>query len=60
MATTKKTETKHSPLYKKYRDRYYRGGCRKDQLKELVELEAITADEFKEITGEDYTAPAES
>ena len=56
MATTKKTETKHSPLFKKYRDRYYRGGCRKDQLRELVELEAITADEYEEITGEKYSA----
>lgn len=51
---TKKTETKHSPLFKKYRDRYYRGGCRKDQLRELVELEAITADEYEEITGDKY------
>lgn len=56
MATTKKTETKHSPLFKKYRDRYYRGGCRKDQLRELVELEAITADEYEEITGDKYEA----
>lgn len=55
MATTKETETKHSPLYKKYRDRYYRGGCRKDQLRELVELEAITADEYEEITGDTYS-----
>lgn len=55
MATTKETETKHSPLFKKYRDRYYRGGCRKDQLRELVELEAITADEYKEITGDTYS-----
>lgn len=56
MATTNKTETKHSPLFKKYRDRYYRGGCRKDQLRELVELEAITADEYEEITGDKYEA----
>lgn len=55
MATTKKTETKYSPLFKKYRDRYYRGGCRKDQLRELVELEAITADEYEEITGDTYS-----
>lgn len=52
--------TKHSKEFLKYKKRYERGGCRKDQLKELVELEAITADEFREITGEDYTAPAES
>lgn len=53
---TKKTETKHSPLYKKYHDRYNRGGCRKDQLRRLVELEAITADEYEEITGDKYEA----
>lgn len=53
---TKKTETKHSPLYKKYHDRYNRGGCRKDQLRRLVELEAITADEYEGITGDKYEA----
>lgn len=52
MATKKTT---HSALYEKYRARYERGGCRKDQLKKLVALGAITADEYKEITGETYS-----
>lgn len=46
---------KHSRLFEKYRKRYNRGGCRKDQLAELVELEAITAEEYEEITGEKYS-----
>lgn len=48
------TNTEHSPLFEKYRDRYNRGGCTKAQLKRLVKLGALTADEYKEITGEDY------
>lgn len=42
----------HSKLFEKYRDRYNRGGCTKDQLKRLVSLHAITANEYEEITGE--------
>lgn len=53
---TKKTETKHSPLFKKYHDRYNRGGCRKDQLRRLVELEVLTPAEYEEITGDKYEA----
>lgn len=48
--------TKHSKEFLKYKKRYERGGCRKDQLRELVELEAITADEYEEITGDKYEA----
>ena len=39
----------------KYLKRYEKNGCTKDQLKKLVELEALTEDEYKEITGEVYT-----
>lgn len=46
-------KTKHSALFEKYAQRYARGGCRKDQLARLVEYNAITAAEYKEITGEE-------
>lgn len=52
MAKTKATE--HSPQFEKYAKRYARGGCTKAQLKRLVELGALTAEEYKEITGDDY------
>lgn len=39
----------------KYQKRYNKGGCTKEQLKRLVELQALTPDEYKEITGEEYT-----
>lgn len=51
----KNTNT-HSPMFEKYAKRYARGGCTKEQLARLVELGALTADEYKEITGEDYEA----
>ena len=38
----------------KYQKRYERNGCTKEQLKRLVELGALTPDEYKEITGEAY------
>ena len=38
----------------KYQKRYNKGGCTIAQLKRLVELGALTADEYKEIVGEDY------
>lgn len=44
----------HSKLFEKYRDRYNRGGCTKEQLKRLVTLFAITSEEYEEITGEAY------
>jgi uncharacterized XkdX family phage protein len=46
--------TTHSPDFEKYKKRYQRRGCTKEQLARLVELGALTADEYKEITGEDY------
>lgn len=38
----------------KYQKRYERNGCTIEQLKRLVELKALTVEEYKEITGEDY------
>lgn len=40
----------------KYQKRYKKNGCTKEQLKRLVELGALTAGEYQEITGEEYTA----
>lgn len=47
-------EKNHSALFEKYSERYARGGCTKEQLAKLVNLGAITADEYREITGEEY------
>lgn len=49
----KKTVT-HSPMFDKLKERYDKGYIRNDQLKRYVDLGVITADEYKEITGEDY------
>lgn len=38
----------------KYQKRYEKNGCTKEQLKRLVELGALTPDEYQEITGENY------
>ena len=38
----------------KYQKRYEKGGCTIEQLKRLVELGALTASEYEEITGEAY------
>lgn len=38
----------------KYQNRYNKNGCTKEQLQRLVELLALTAEEYKEITGEEY------
>lgn len=38
----------------KYKKRYERNGCTKEQLRRLVELGALTAEEYTEITGESY------
>ncbi len=51
-----KTKTSHSPLFEKYAKRYARGGCTKEQLARLVGLGALTAEEYKEITGEDLAS----
>jgi len=52
-----KRTTAHSPMYDKYAKRYARGGCTKEQLAQIVKLGALTPDEYKEITGEDYVEP---
>ena len=36
----------------KYKKRYEKNGCTKEQLKRLVELAALTPAEYAEITGE--------
>ena len=38
----------------KYEERYKKRGCTIEQLKRLTELNALTPEEYKEITGEDY------
>lgn len=38
----------------KYKERYAKKGCTKEQLKKIVALGKLTADEYKEITGENY------
>lgn len=38
----------------KYQKRYEKNGCTKKQLQKLVELQALTANEYLEITGELY------
>lgn len=51
MATKKNS---HSPQFGKYKKRYDRGGCTKEQLKQLVTLGVLIAAEYEEITGEPY------
>lgn len=43
----------------KYQKRYIKNGCTLEQLKKLVKLGALTADEYKEITGEDLNDTTE-
>lgn len=43
-------------MFKKYKERYNRGGCTEEQLKKLVTLGVLTKDEYKEITGKRYVA----
>lgn len=49
-----KKTTAHSPAFEKYKKRYNRGGCTKEQLKQLVDLGILTAAEYEEITGEPF------
>jgi uncharacterized XkdX family phage protein len=42
--------------FEKWKDRYDKYWCTKEQLKRLVQLEVLTMEEYKEITGEDYVA----
>lgn len=50
---TKKTE-EHSKRFNDLKERYERGGCTKEQLARFVKFGVLTAEEYKEITGEDY------
>lgn len=38
----------------KYEQRYAKKYCTKEQLKKLVVLNALTVEEYKEITGEEF------
>ena len=53
MATKKTEHSKHFDLVKKY---YDRGLWSKDRVYKAVECKWVTADEYKEITGEEYVA----
>jgi uncharacterized XkdX family phage protein len=44
----------HSKQYEKYKKRYERGGCTKEQLHRLTELGVLTPEEYEEITGDPY------
>lgn len=44
----------HSKRFTDLKERYERNGCTKEQLKRFTEFGVLTADEYKEITGEDY------
>lgn len=39
---------------RKYKRRYDRGGCTLEQLHELVEVEILTPQDYKIITGDEY------
>lgn len=40
--------------YEKYKRRYDRGGARKDQIKRLTQLGALSPKEYESIVGEAY------
>lgn len=44
----------HSAKFVSLQERYNRRGCTKEQLKRFVGFGVITAEEYTEITGEDY------
>lgn len=41
-------------MFEELKRRYEKKWCRKDQLKQYVELDAITKEEYKKITGEAF------
>lgn len=43
----------HSKDFEKYKARYERGGCTKEQLLKLVKLGKLTIEEYREIVGEE-------
>jgi len=42
--------------FEKWKDRYDKYWCTKDQLRRLVQLEVLSEEEYEEITGEEYDA----
>ncbi|KYD02624.1 hypothetical protein B4102_0218 [Heyndrickxia sporothermodurans] len=42
-------------LFESLKERYEKNWCRKDQLKRFVQLGAISEEQYKEITGEEFT-----
>lgn len=48
-------KTAHSERFDTLKARYERGGCTKLQLARFVSYNVLTADEYKEITGETYS-----
>ena len=51
----RKKTTEHSPMFEKIKN-WYPKRWNKDRVHEAVVKECITAEEYKEITGEDYEA----
>ena len=49
-------KTVHSERFDTLKARYDRGGCTKEQLARFVGYSVLTADEYKEITGEVYSS----
>lgn len=47
-------KTTHSARFKVLQERYNRGGCTNEQLRQFVGYNVITKAEYKEITGEEY------
>lgn len=47
------SEITHSPMFYNLKERYEKNFVRKDQLAQYVKFGKITAEEYKEITGEE-------
>lgn len=48
------SENKKSDLFEKYNTRFANGYCAKEQLEKIVELNLLSYEEYKEITGEEF------
>lgn len=44
----------HSKRFDALKERYERGGCTKEQLQKFVGFGVISAEEYEEITSEEY------
>ena len=42
--------------FEKWKDRYSKHWCTKEQLQRLVQLGVLTEEEYQEITGQEYDA----